>query len=124
MGIIAPEIRQMAQGETNTICIDWGENTAGQETGVLKAGDTVASCTVSVVTKPTGATDPTLGSVSANGTALYVNGRSCSAGEATTNNITTGSSQTAGIYLLKYTATTANSKVLPRYVKVTVVEVS
>lgn len=120
MSLVAPQIENMARGETNTISIDWGENTAGSETGVLKAGDTVTSCTVAVYTKPTGATDPTLGSVSANGSALYVNGRSCSAGEATTNNITTASDQTAGQYTLKFTATTTNGKVLPRFVRVNV----
>lgn len=116
----APQIRSIARGETNTIVIDWGENTAGQETGVLKAGDTVTSCVVVVDSKPTGATDPTLGSVSANATALYVNDRSCSAGEATTCNIATASDQTAGEYRLKFTATTTNGKVLPRYVRVRV----
>lgn len=118
--LVADEIRSMALGETNSIDIDWGVKTAGSETGVLKAGDTVSTCTVSVYRKPTGASDPTLGSVSANGSALYVNGRSCAAGEATTGNITTSSSQTAGVYWLLYTATTTNSKVLPRYVRINV----
>lgn len=120
MSITSPEIRVMAKGETNTIVIDFGENTAGAETGVLKAGDTVSTATVSVDSKPSGATDPTLGSASANGSAVYVNGRSCSAGEAVSFNITTASDQTAGIYRLKVTATTANSKVIPRFVKVDV----
>jgi hypothetical protein len=51
---------------------------------------------------------------------VYVNGRSCSAGEAVSFNITTASDQTAGIYRLKVTATTVNSKVIPRFVKVDV----
>lgn len=121
-GITSPEIRVMSQGETNTIVIDWGENTAGQETGVLKAGDTVASCTVSCTAKPTGASDPTLGSVTAPASTGYVNGRNCSIGEWTSGNITTGSSQAAGLYTLKYTATTTNGKVLPRKVQVRVSE--
>jgi hypothetical protein len=121
MTILVETIPDVARGETNTICVDWGENTAGQETGVLKAGDTVASCTITVYSKPTGATDPTLGSVSVNATALHVNERSCSAGEATTCSITTASDQTAGVYTFKLTATTTNSKVIPRYVRVNVV---
>lgn len=118
--LTAKQVRTVGRSETNRIDIDWGENTAGSETGVLKAGDTVSSCTVSVDTKPTGASDPTLGSVTVNASALYVNGRSCSAGEATTVSITTGASQTYGNYMLKFIATTANSYVLPRYVSVTV----
>ncbi len=121
MSIEAQTIADISRGETNTICIDWGENTAGQETGCLKAGDTVSSCAVAVYGKPIGATDPTLGTVSVNSQALYVNQRSCSAGEATTCNITTASDQTAGQYRLKFTATTANGKVIPRYVRVNVV---
>jgi hypothetical protein len=121
MSITAKEIRTMARGETNSIDIDWGENTSGEETGVLKAGDTVASCVVALDDSPSGSTTPTLGSVSVNGTALYVNDRSCSAGEATTCTIQTGASQGYGMYRLKFTATTTNSKVLPRYVYVQVV---
>lgn len=120
MSIQASEIRVMAQGETNTIVTDWGENTAGTETGVLKAGDTVASCTIAVSSKPSGASDPTLGSVTVPGSTGYVNGRSCTTGEWTQVNITTASDQTAGEYRLKLTATTTNSKVIPRFIKVRV----
>lgn len=120
MSLVASQIENMARSEVNTISIDWGENTAGLETGVLKAGDTVTSCVVAVYTKPTGAADPTLGSVSVNGSAIYVNDRSCSAGEATYCNITMASDQTAGQYWLKFTATTTNGKVLPRFVRVNV----
>lgn len=121
--VTAPQRHSMARGETNSIEIDWGENTAGEESGVLKAGDTVASCVVSVDARPTGALapdDPTLGSVSAGATTSYVNGRSCTAGEWTTVSIVTGASQTYGEYRLKFTATTTNSKVLPRFVCVVV----
>jgi len=121
MSITAKEIRTMARGETNSIDIDWGENTSGEETGVLKAGDTVATCVVVVDSKPTDAADPTLGSVSANGSAIYVNDRSCSAGEATTCTCAMASNQGIGTYRLKFTATTTNSKVLPRFVYVQVV---
>lgn len=110
----------MARGETNTLLTDWGENSQGQETGVLKNGDTVSSATVSVDSKPTGADDPTLGSVTAPASAEYVNDRSCSAGEWTRFNVTTSATQTAGQYRLKVTATTANGKVIPRFVRVDV----
>lgn len=119
--LYADEIREMGRSEVQRIDCDWGENTSGSETGTLKAGDTVASCTVAVQTKPTGASDPTLGSVTVNATALYVNGRSCSAGEATTCSVTMGASQTYGEYVLKFTATTTNSYTIIRYVRVMVV---
>lgn len=118
--INAAAVPTIARGELNTIFIDWGENTAGQETGALKAGDTVASCVVVVDSKPPGASDPTLGSVAANGSSVYVNRRSCSAGEATTCNITAGASQVEGLYRLKFTATTTGGKILPRFVVVNV----
>lgn len=119
MSVSCSERRSIARGETNSIALDWGENTAGSETGALPAGDTVASCTVAVDDKPSGASDPTLGSVSVNASTLYVNGRQCSAGEATTCTISAGASQTYGDYRLKFVATTAGSLVLPRYVTVT-----
>lgn len=119
-GITADTISNMAQGEVNSLLIDWGENTPGQETGVLKASDTVVSCTVAVDSKPVGAADPTFGSVTVNSGALYVNLRSCSAGEATTVNVTMGASQTYGPYRFKFVATTTNGKVIPRYVRVNV----
>lgn len=120
--LTAPEHHVMARGEVNRILIDWGENTAAEKTGVLSAGDTVSSCVVTVDSKPDGASDPTLGSVTVptNTSSDDINGRVWSTGEATLNTITTGSSQTYGTYRLKYVATTANSLTLPRYVKVVV----
>lgn len=120
MSINAIPVRAIARGEVNRIDIDWGENTAGVETGVLKNGDTVSSCTVAVSTKPSGAADPTFGSVTVNSTALYVNGRSCSAGEATTVSITAASDQAYGLYRLKFTATTTNGYTVPRFASVRV----
>ncbi len=119
-GIYANQTRVMGRSEVQRIDCDWGENTSGSETGTLKAGDTVASCAVAVQSKPTGASDPTFGSVSVNGTALYVNGRSCSAGEATTVQITMGASQAYGDYALKFTATTTNGYTIIRYVRIVV----
>ena len=118
--LVADEIRCMGRGETARVDIDWGENTAGSETGLLKAGDTVASAVVALHDSPAGSTTPTLGSVSVNGSALYVNGRSCSASEATTFTVTTSSTQTYGEYILKVTATTTNSYVFPRYIQIVV----
>lgn len=117
-GIRSDQIREMARGETNTIITDWGENTAGQETGALKSGDTVASCTIAVESKPTGADDPTLGSVTAPNSTEYINNRNCSSGEWTQVNITTAADQAYGTYRLKLTATTTNGKVLPRSITI------
>lgn len=116
--LTAPEFHTMARGETNKIYIDWGENTAAQKTGVLSAGDTITSCTVSVDGKPSGADDPTLGSVTipTNADSDDINGRVWSTGEATLCQIITSSTQTVGKYRLKFTATTTNSYVLPRFV--------
>lgn len=118
----APQTYELARSEVRAFDVDWGENTAGSETGCLKAGDTVASAAVAVQSKPSGAADPTLGSVSVNVTALNVNGRSCSAGEATTFTVTLGSSQTYGRYVLRVTATTANGFTIPRAVEFNCVE--
>jgi hypothetical protein len=120
MSISASEIGTMARGETSKVIIDWGENTAGSETGILKDGDTVVSAVVAVDNKPTLATDPTLGSVTVNGAEIYVNDRLCSIGEATTFSITTASDQVYGDYRLKVTATTTNGLVFPRYVTIQV----
>jgi hypothetical protein len=120
--LTAPQHHTMNVGETNRLYVDWGENTAAEKTGALSAGDTVASCVVAVYSKPTGASDPTLGSVTvpANSSSDDINGRVWSNGEATVCTITTGASQTVGTYVLKFTATTTNSYVLPRFVKVEV----
>lgn len=120
MSLTAPEIRSMGRSEVARIEIDWGENTSGSETGCLKAGDTLTSCTVTVDTKPTGASDPTFGSVTVNGTPV-INERTCSAGEASSVQVTMGSSQTYGIYLLKFVGVTTNGYTLPRFVRVNVI---
>ena len=127
-GIVCMQIADMARGEKNSVDIDWGENTPGQETGILKAGDTVTSCTVSVATdasgnalKPSGAADPTFSGVVPNSQPIVVLGRTCSAGEATTFTITMAANQTAGQYIMKVVASTANGFILPRNVRVNVV---
>lgn len=121
--LTAPELRIVARGEVNQLYIDWGENTAAQKTGCLSAGDIVSSCTASVDDKPTGATDPTIGSVTVptqGSPQDDINGRLWSTGEATVCTLTTSSSQTVGRYRLKFVATTANGYTLPRFVHVEV----
>jgi hypothetical protein len=108
------QVYTLGRSEVRACAVDLGENTAGQETGVLKAGDTVSSGTIAVSDKPTGATDPTLGAVSVNGSATYVNGRSCSAGEAVAFQVTTGAGQTLGRYVLLLTVTTTNGETIRR----------
>ncbi len=108
------QVYTIARSEVRACAVDLGENAAGQETGVLKAGDTVASGTIAVSDKPTGASDPTLGAVSVNTTATFVNGRSCSAGEAVAFQVTTGASQTLGRYVLLLTVTTTNGETIRR----------
>ena len=108
------QVYTLGRSEVRACAVDLGESTAGQETGVLKAGDTVASGTIAVNDKPTGATDPTFGAVSVNSTAIYVNGRSCSAGEAVAFQVTTGASQTLGRYVLLLTVITTNGETIKR----------
>lgn len=104
----------VGRSEIRKVGVDLGENTAGIETGILKAGDTVASGTIAVAEKPTGATDPTLSAVSVNASGLYVGGRLCSAGEAVTFTLTLGASQTYGRYVLLLTVVTTNGETIKR----------
>jgi hypothetical protein len=108
------QVYTLGRSEVRACAVDLGENTAGQETGVLKAGDTVASGTIAVSDKPTGATDPTLGAVSVNASTTYVNGRQCSAGEAVSFQVTTGAAQTLGRYVLLLTVVTTNGETIKR----------
>ena len=105
-----------ARSQATHVDIDWGLNTAGSETGMLKNGDTVSSCVVALDDSPTGSTTPTLGSVSVNSGAVYVNSRLCQIGEATTCLVTMLSNQAYGKYRLKFTATTTNGEIIPRFV--------
>lgn len=109
---MSSEIYQLQRGEKRPFAIDWGENTAGLTTGPLPSSDTVASAVVVVETKPTGAADPTIGTVTVNSGAVYVNDRSCSAGEAITFPVTLASDQAYGEYTLKATATTTGGYIL------------
>ena len=124
MSVEAAQVYEVARSTVQAVSIDWGENTSDSETGVLDAGDTVASCVVAIAStdKPTGAADPTFGSVVVNSTSVVVNGRTCSAGEATACTMTLASDQAYGMYKLKFTATTTNGFVLPRWVRFRVTE--
>lgn len=112
--ITMKQVYTVARSEVRSVAVDLGENTAGIETGVLKAGDTVSSGTIAVADKPTGATDPTLGAVSVNASGIYVGGRLCSAGEAVTFTLTLGSAQTYGRYVLLLSVTTTNGETIKR----------
>lgn len=106
------EVYTLYRSEARFFGVDFGENTAGATKGQLRAGDTVSSATVAIVSKPAGASDPTIGSASVNGSSIYVNDRLCSAGEAVTFLVTLGASQAYGRYLLSIIATTTNGETL------------
>lgn len=119
----APEILAMKRGEVRILTVDWGENTAQQKTGVLAAGATVSSATVSVTEKPTGATDPTLGSVTvpANSSSDDVNKRVWSTGEVTFCSCTTASDQAYGLYVMTFVAAASNSETIKGEIAIRVV---
>ena len=108
------QVYSVARGELRAVLVDFGETTAGAETGALKAGDTLASATVSVSSKPTGASDPTLSAVTVNSGTVYVNTRACSAGEAASFTLTVGASQTFGRYVLLISGTTTSGEIIKR----------
>jgi hypothetical protein len=108
------QVYSVARGELRAVLVDFGENTAGAETGALKAGDTLASATVSVSSKPTGASDPTLSAVTVNSGTVYVNTQACSAGEAASFTLTVGASQTFGRYVLLISGTTTSGEIIKR----------
>ena len=108
------QVYSVARGELRAVLVDYGENTAGAETGALKAGDTLASATIAVSSKPTGASDPTLSAATINSGTVYVNGRACSAGEAASFTVTIGASQTFGRYVLLISGTTTNGEIIKR----------
>lgn len=112
------EIHQMNRSEKRPFAVDFGENTAGQTTGKIPAGDTILSAVVVVEDKPTDATDPTIGTVTINSTSEIVNDRTCSAGEAVLFAVTFGSTQLFGTYKFKITATTTGGYVLVDSVRV------
>ena len=108
------QVYTVGRSEVRSIDVDFGENTAGQETRALKAGDTLTSATVSVADKPSGASDPTLTSPVVNSGTVYVNGRACSAGECVTFKATMGAGQTLGRYVLLVAGVTTNGETIRR----------
>ncbi len=111
------EIHNMHRAEKRPFAVDVGENTAGQTTGKLPAGDTAASAVVTVVSKPnkddgTPADSPTIGTVTINSTAETVNDRECSAGEAVKFAVTCATDQTYGDYQLQVKTTTTAGYIL------------
>jgi hypothetical protein len=106
------EIHTMYRAEKRPFAVDFGENTAGQTTGKIPAGDTIASAVVAIVSKPTDAVNPTVSAATVNGSAEYVNDRECSAGEAVKFSVTLASDQTYGTYEYSVTATTTAGYVL------------
>ena len=104
----------LTRSEVRACAVDLGENTSGEETGVLKAGATASSGTIAVQSKPSGAADLTLSSVSINGSSIVVAGRTCSAGEAATFTVTTASDQALGMYVLLLTISTSSSETIKR----------
>lgn len=118
----AHQIYVMARGEVRKTATDWGENTSGAETGVLKSGDTVSSCTAAIATanKPSGATDLTLSAVTVPGTSTDIDGRTCTTGEWTQMTITSASDQAYGQYKITLTATTTNGETIKRNIIVNV----
>ena len=108
----AHQIPTLRRSEKRPFALDFGENTAGASTGPLPPGDTVVSAVVAVESKPTDSDSPTLSAASVNSVAEYVNGRSCSAGEAVRFNVTLASDQDYGEYVLRVTATTTNGYTL------------
>lgn len=118
----AKQSHTMRPGEVRYVYLDWGDNTAAAKTGQLAAGETVSSCTIAVESKPSGATNPTLGSVTvpANTLSDDIDGRVWSTGEATKVLVTMASDQTAGTYVLKQTAVTSQSQTLIQRLKIVV----
>lgn len=106
---------EMTPDSIFTYEIDFGENTDGEETGILNDGDTASSVSVSIVGKPSGASDPTLGSVTIGSTTRWIEGRQASANEWAKWTITTASDQDVGAYDMEIEVTTANGNKIPIY---------
>lgn len=102
----------MVPGSIWTYEIDFGENTDGSETGILNDGDTASSVATSIIDKPTGADDPTLGSATVGADTRYICGRQCSSGEWAKWTITTASDQDVGRYDMRIAVTTTNGNVV------------
>ena len=119
--IECPQVREMTRGESDTMSVDFGENTAGQETGVLTDSVTISSCTASTFTKPSGAADFTLGTPAVISTTKYLLGRTVSSGEGVTCSVEIAADQAYGRYVVQFVATLSSGKIRKRRCVVNVV---
>lgn len=113
MSSICPQVHTMRHGHSRILMVDWGKSTAAQKTGPLAAGDSVSSVTATIIDKPSGAADLTLGTVTqpANSSSDDLNGRTWSTGEASRLTVTAASDQAYGTYRIQCRATTTNGEV-------------
>ncbi len=122
----APQIFHLMQGATENVVIDYGEGAAGSKpTGVLDPGELLSgSPTVSVRSKPSGASDLTVSNEAVNTGNQYCNGRTASPGEAIQFKVVAGSSQTRGMYELLITCSTdaTPARVLKKIIRILVVD--
>jgi hypothetical protein len=110
------QVYECTLSEKFTAVVDFGDSTAGEETGVLDEGELVSSCTAAIVASPPGATvgTPTLGTPAVNGATVIVLGRTCDIGEAVTVLVTCANDQAYGTYEVRLTATTSLSHIRKR----------
>lgn len=120
--VLCPQKHTLRLGEIRTLAVDFGENTAGSETGVLRNGDTIATIAeIEVTERPTDADDPSIYGAAVNSSVITVNGRSCSPGEAITFKAAAGETSSSagdpplvGDYRIKVTVVTTNSERISR----------
>lgn len=122
----APQIFHIMQGATENITIDYGESASGSKpTGPLDPGEVLTGTpTISTLTMPSGASAMTTSNVAVNTGDKYVNGRTCSIGEAVQFKIVAGASQTKGMYKLLITCATDSSpaRTLKKIIRLLVVD--
>lgn len=116
--------RSMKQGQTDTIVVDLGDNAAvGSspiERIVLNAGESFSSGTATVTQKPSGASDPTLGTPTSISTNTECNDRIVESGEGFSMSIVTASGQALGLYVIDVAIVTSASRTIPVCIKVDV----
>lgn len=107
------------QGESDTAIVDCGDNaTVDTSSGalprlILGAGESVSSVTLTVQSKPTGASDPTLGTPAVIASNTECNGRIVGSGEGFTFDYTMASGQALGVYRITCAITKNTSAVVP-----------
>ncbi|HEY0982385.1 hypothetical protein [Schlesneria sp.] len=120
--ITVKTIGYLFPGDRAKISIDWGSNVEGLETGCLKAGEVVASCTAEVYRQPDGATDLGFGVAAVNDGPVRIGKRICQAGECTICFVGTTVEQVRGEYRVKFRVTTSEGNVYTRVVRINVSE--